>query len=80
MSTTLRNGPWCLQSGPISTLGAKSSPVSPGNDRVVIATISIGMKHKDNVLLSVQISFLALKESSGHIPVKVITLSSPKFL
>ena len=36
------------------------------------------MKHKANVLLSVQISFLALKESSGQIPVKVITLSSPK--
>lgn len=61
-------------------LGGKSSPVSPGNDRDVISTVSFGRKRKANVSLSVQISFLALKESSGQIPVKVITLSSPKFL
>jgi len=79
MSMTLQNcPPWCSQSGLISVLGTKLSPVSPGNDRDVISTISFGMKHKANVLLSVQISFLALKESSGQIPVKVITLSSPK--
>lgn len=61
-------------------LGVKFSPVSTGNDRGVISAISFGMKHEANVLLSVQILFLALKESSGQIPVKVITLSSPKFL